>query len=361
MSFLSSLQKIFGLGSTDSYDKSEHSRTQSLPLSTQSTSDSPKPTQTPAPTKQTETTEQKTEPQLREPKTWSERKLLLKKAILYTIARESVSCSMLQREFRIGFSLAGRLLENMEHFYIIRHSEKEYSTDYTVIRTYISNEEMGVILNECNMEPGIDIWNERHQDIIREQAKDYFVAVAKYVIARMITDTELIKRRFDIYETSIKMILDTMVCAGMLGRNTSWGSYYPLVDETSDLHPYLVKGLSMLPKTHEQEEEEAELRREILAEEEKRKESVRRHERKMELRKRMAEQGEISAQPSRYIPQEIREAVLARDGYRCVKCGSTQYLEVDHILPYSLGGTNELSNLQTLCRKCNSEKSNKLM
>ena len=75
----------------------------------------------------------------------------------------------------------------------------------------------------------------------------------------------------------------------------------------------------------------------------------------------MAETGEIEGKPSRYIPQDIREAVLARDGYRFVRCGSTQYLEVDHIFPYSLGGTNELSNLQTLCRKCNAEKSNKLL
>lgn len=32
---------------------------------------------------------------------------------------------------------------------------------------------------------------------------------------------------------------------------------------------------------------------------------------------------------------------------------------IDHIVPVSLGGTNRLENLQTLCRSCNIKKSNK--
>ncbi len=40
----------------------------------------------------------------------------------------------------------------------------------------------------------------------------------------------------------------------------------------------------------------------------------------------------------------------------CVKCGSTERLELDHILPIFAGGTNDESNAQTLCRKCNQEK-----
>jgi hypothetical protein len=57
-------------------------------------------------------------------------------------------------------------------------------------------------------------------------------------------------------------------------------------------------------------------------------------------------------------------AVLARDHWTCCSCGrSTRedgvLLEVDHILPRSRGGTDELSNLQTLCKKCNIGKSNR--
>ncbi len=52
----------------------------------------------------------------------------------------------------------------------------------------------------------------------------------------------------------------------------------------------------------------------------------------------------------------IRSKVLKRDNYKCVKCGSTDSLEIDHIEPVSLGGSDELDNLQTLCRQHHSEK-----
>lgn len=61
------------------------------------------------------------------------------------------------------------------------------------------------------------------------------------------------------------------------------------------------------------------------------------------------------------IPIRPRERweVLARDGHRCRGCGCKPpevILEVDHIVPVSKGGTNELSNLRALCASCNSGK-----
>lgn len=52
----------------------------------------------------------------------------------------------------------------------------------------------------------------------------------------------------------------------------------------------------------------------------------------------------------------LREAVLKRDGYKCLKCGSTTDLEVDHVQPVALGGRTEMGNLQTLCESCNWNK-----
>lgn len=37
----------------------------------------------------------------------------------------------------------------------------------------------------------------------------------------------------------------------------------------------------------------------------------------------------------------------------CTNCGSVHALEVDHILPKALGGTDESENLRILCRSCN--------
>jgi len=112
-----------------------------------------------------------------------------------------------------------------------------------------------------------------------------------------------------------------------------------------------------------------------------------------------------------YIPQQTRQKVLERDEYTCNKCDfhkiftikdvpkhyktdwhiflifkslvvnsveckvlefkdnggriedivfnwlSPAGLEIDHIIPVCLGGTNDENNLQTLCRECHIEKS----
>lgn len=63
---------------------------------------------------------------------------------------------------------------------------------------------------------------------------------------------------------------------------------------------------------------------------------------------------------SRSISATKKKAVFERDAYRCVKCTSHVNLCVDHIYPWSLGGTEDIQNLQTLCQICNGKKSNKV-
>lgn len=61
------------------------------------------------------------------------------------------------------------------------------------------------------------------------------------------------------------------------------------------------------------------------------------------------------------IPRGLRHEVFKRDNYTCVECGARKSdgatLHVDHKVPVSKGGTDELDNLQTLCSDCNLNKS----
>jgi len=45
----------------------------------------------------------------------------------------------------------------------------------------------------------------------------------------------------------------------------------------------------------------------------------------------------------------------------CLFCKSNENLSCDHIIPESKDGKTILSNLQTLCRLCNSKKGNKIL
>lgn len=60
------------------------------------------------------------------------------------------------------------------------------------------------------------------------------------------------------------------------------------------------------------------------------------------------------------ILDEIRQMVYARDGYKCVRCGSREDLALDHVYPWSKGGPDTPDNLQTLCRSCNSSKGDRV-
>jgi len=54
--------------------------------------------------------------------------------------------------------------------------------------------------------------------------------------------------------------------------------------------------------------------------------------------------------------QIIKQKLIDRDGEKCCHCDSKKNLAIDHIIPRSKGGSNELDNLQLLCKPCNNEK-----
>lgn len=64
---------------------------------------------------------------------------------------------------------------------------------------------------------------------------------------------------------------------------------------------------------------------------------------------------------ARWIRPKKRLAIYLRDGFRCVYCGQNlaktldpKLVTLDHIKTRICGGNNEVHNLITSCRKCNS-------
>ncbi|KPM46648.1 HNH endonuclease [Jiulongibacter sediminis] len=51
-----------------------------------------------------------------------------------------------------------------------------------------------------------------------------------------------------------------------------------------------------------------------------------------------------------------RQNIFKRDGNKCVYCGNSRELTLDHVIPKSRGGKTNWDNLVAACRRCNSRK-----
>lgn len=60
-----------------------------------------------------------------------------------------------------------------------------------------------------------------------------------------------------------------------------------------------------------------------------------------------------------YNYNDLFVATGKRDGFCCKECGVVTDLQIDHIKPIAMNGTNDLDNLQLLCGPCNLAKSDK--
>ena len=54
-----------------------------------------------------------------------------------------------------------------------------------------------------------------------------------------------------------------------------------------------------------------------------------------------------------------REEVFNLYGHKCLCCGATENITIDHVISVKNGGVNEIKNMQPLCKSCNSRKSSK--
>lgn len=57
------------------------------------------------------------------------------------------------------------------------------------------------------------------------------------------------------------------------------------------------------------------------------------------------------------MPPNARQLLVEAFGDLCLACGASGVrLEIDHVKPLALGGSNDMQNLQLLCRSCNAKK-----
>jgi 5-methylcytosine-specific restriction endonuclease McrA len=66
-----------------------------------------------------------------------------------------------------------------------------------------------------------------------------------------------------------------------------------------------------------------------------------------------------------YIPNTLRQRVAAQARHRCGYCLTSEAIvgtpmEIDHIIPQSLGGPTEEENLWLACSLCNDHKSDRI-
>ena len=231
------------------------------------------------------------------------------------------------------------------------------------------------------------------QEIQTEETRfdPLFKESAILIVASQQGSTSLIQRKFSIGYNRAGRIIEQLEVAGILGPFEVSKPRDVLVKNTQDLE-ILLKGKSLkenyfyeniLPdkidfiqsrvdeyfKNKEVEIEnqlKETLKLQLLQEHKEKIEKQKINQLKEQLRTEMLQNGLITeeideeSRSREPIPQEIQNKVWNRDGGKCVKCGSQEKLEFDHIIPFSKGGSNTYRNLQLLCEKCNRQKNNKI-
>lgn len=218
-----------------------------------------------------------------------------------------------------------------------------------------------------------------------------FKESAVLIVASQQGSTSLIQRKFTIGYNRAGRIIDQLESAGILGPFDGSKAREVLVKNTQDLKRILEGKLlkenyfyenilldkidfiqSKVDEYFKNKEIELEnelkesLRQQLLQEQKEKIEKQRINQLKEQVRLEMLQNGLIidevdeETKNREPIPQEIQDRVWNRDGGICVKCGSREKLEFDHIIPFSKGGSNTYRNLQLLCEKCNRQKSNKI-
>lgn len=84
-----------------------------------------------------------------------------------------------------------------------------------------------------------------------------------------------------------------------------------------------------------------------------------RHARRPEIRNRVERARDHAKRVGEPFSKGIWKIVCQKYKNRCIYCGSTDNITVEHRKPISLGGDNSFGNIAPACLSCNSSKRNK--
>jgi hypothetical protein len=212
------------------------------------------------------------------------------------------------------------------------------------------------------------------------QLDEFFYDAARLVVLNKQGSTTLIQRKFLIGYNRAVRIMDQLEIANIVGPSEGSKARKIFFADESSLEQYLKTNADWIKLFYEEnklaiEQKQAEIadlrQQELdkLAKEEIKQQILEKARKKRlgrEALNELKEDGKIFNEftnkegKRELIPQDIMDKVWNRDGGKCVKCGSQENLEFDHIIPFSKGGATSYRNMQLLCKKCNIEKSNKI-
>ena len=98
------------------------------------------------------------------------------------------------------------------------------------------------------------------------------------------------------------------------------------------------------------------------------------YEYRLEIERRSRAKNKDRYRPIKNATQSKRNRILNNTEYKilpkdlhkiynsnCWACGSKENISLDHVIPLSKGGTHSVGNMLSLCRSCNSSKSNRFL
>lgn len=249
----------------------------------------------------------------------------------------------------------------------------------------LTQDEIDGFINQEIYEQTIGVETDHFSDL-----DDLFVDAARLIVSTQRGSTALIQRRFSIGYNRSGRIMDQLQQYGIVGPPEGSRARLVLIQDETSLDRLLFAITTKDPKRiffeenilplksdfiknkvneyyeeKHKEELKEQLRQEILVKENEKMLRRQKEDLKEEVIEELIQSGLINKddyfmKKREPIPQDIQDKVWNRDGGKCVKCGSQENLEFDHIIPFSKGGSNTYRNLQLLCQKCNREKSNNI-